>query len=108
MNKTDLRLQRIFDRIKKRIPWTEKAVNWISQPDRHWIRLPVAVLFLLGSLLSFLPGLGIWMLPVGLLLLSIDLPQARGFTVAFVINSERFIKTAWRKLRDYFIDRFSK
>ena len=38
------------------------------------VRLPVAGLLVLGGIFSFLPVLGIWMLPLGLLLFAQDLP----------------------------------
>ena len=38
------------------------------------VRLPIAGLLVLGGIFSFLPVLGIWMLPLGLLLFAQDLP----------------------------------
>jgi hypothetical protein len=43
----------------------------------RWLRLPLGAAFLLGGLLFFLPLLGLWMLPVGLMLLAEDIPAAR-------------------------------
>jgi hypothetical protein len=40
---------------------------------------PAGLLLILGGLLSFLPILGIWMLPLGLLLLAEDLPVLRSW-----------------------------
>ena len=41
------------------------------------MRLPLGVLFILGSFLFILPIFGLWMLPVGLLLLAEDFPALR-------------------------------
>jgi hypothetical protein len=41
------------------------------------------LLLILGGLLSFLPILGIWMLPLGLLLLAEDLPVLRFWRFEF-------------------------
>jgi hypothetical protein len=41
------------------------------------VRIPVGVLFILGGVFSILPGLGIWMLPLGLLLMASDVPFLR-------------------------------
>ena len=41
------------------------------------VRKVIGVLLLLGGLLWFLPILGIWMIPLGLLVLSVDFPWAR-------------------------------
>jgi len=58
---------------------------------RGWwiVRLPIAVLFILGGLLSILPFLGLWMLPVGLLLLSVDLPLLRAPLSNMMIRTRR-------------------
>jgi hypothetical protein len=52
--------------------------------DRHWhlpqskaVRIGIGVLLVLGGLVGFLPVLGFWMIPLGLLVLSIDLPVVR-------------------------------
>jgi hypothetical protein len=43
----------------------------------RWLRLAIGILLLLGGILGFLPILGFWMLPLGLLVLSYDLPTVR-------------------------------
>lgn len=52
--------------------------------DRHFhlprsrlVRMVIGLLLILGGLLGFLPVLGFWMVPLGLLVLSVDLPIAR-------------------------------
>ncbi len=52
--------------------------------DRHWhlpkskpIRIGLGILLIAGGLVGFLPVLGFWMIPLGLLVLSIDLPIVR-------------------------------
>jgi hypothetical protein len=52
--------------------------------DRHWhlpqskaVRIGIGILLVLGGLVGFLPILGFWMIPLGLLVLSIDLPVVR-------------------------------
>ncbi len=46
-------------------------------PANRLARMGLGLAFIVGGLLSFLPVLGIWMLPVGLLILSIDLRFVR-------------------------------
>jgi tellurite resistance protein len=43
----------------------------------HGARIPAAALFIVGGLLSVLPILGLWMLPLGLALLADDSPLLR-------------------------------
>jgi hypothetical protein len=49
----------------------------IALPRSKSIRILVGVGLVVGGLLGFLPVLGYWMLPLGLLVLSADLPMAR-------------------------------
>ena len=51
-----------------------RRVDWLRAPARRWLRAPVGVLLVLGGLLSILPILGLWMLPLGLALLAEDWP----------------------------------
>jgi len=44
----------------------------------------VVVCLIPGGLLGFLPVLGLWMLPLGLLLLSIDVPILRRYAHRFI------------------------
>lgn len=66
----DLLIQRLPERL-------QKALNWLREPDRKWVRIPAGVLFMVGGVLSILPVLGLWMLPVGVMLLSQDIPFFR-------------------------------
>ena len=68
-------LDRHFDWIAERLP--EKGarfVRWVRQPSSRWVRIPLALLLVAGGILSFLPILGLWMLPLGLLLIAQDVP----------------------------------
>jgi len=50
-----------------------------SLPNSRLIRIVVGVLFVIGGIFGFLPILGFWMIPLGLVILSIDLPPVRRF-----------------------------
>ena len=45
-------------------------------PQSRLIRLSLALGLLLGSVFAILPVFGLWMLPLGLLVLSVDYPPA--------------------------------
>lgn len=49
-------------------------LHWLRTPQRFWVRIPFAVFFILFGLVGFLPLVGFWMIPVGLLLLAEDVP----------------------------------
>jgi hypothetical protein len=65
----DQRLERLIDRLPQRLQTT---VRWLRRPSSRWVRVPAGVLLIAGGLLSILPLLGIWMLPLGLILLADD------------------------------------
>ncbi len=52
--------------------------NFEKIKRRRWLRITLGFLLVIGGILGpFLPVLGIWMLPLGLILLSIDFPWAK-------------------------------
>jgi len=65
----DKRLERLIDRLPR---FLRSSVRWLRQPSLIWLRIPAGVLLIAGGLLSFLPLLGLWMLPLGAILLSDD------------------------------------
>jgi hypothetical protein len=59
-------------------PRPARFVHWLRQPSSRWVRIPLAVLLILGGIFSILPVLGLWMLPLGLLLFAQDVPVLQG------------------------------
>jgi hypothetical protein len=49
----------------------------VSLPASKVFRILLGMALCVGGLLAFLPVLGIWMLPLGILVLSVDLPPVR-------------------------------
>jgi hypothetical protein len=73
-NKDENRLNRQFDRIGRSMPFSNGFLTWVRQPSSRIFRIPLGIILILGGIFSFLPVLGVWMLPLGLLLLALDLP----------------------------------
>jgi hypothetical protein len=46
----------------------------LRKPSSFAVRLVVALLLIVGDFFSFLPILGLWMLPLGLLFIAQDVP----------------------------------
>ena len=67
-------------RLIQRLPrGFQPKVRWLRRPSARLARIAAGVLLILGGLLFFLPILGLWMLPLGLLLLAEDVkPLRRG------------------------------
>lgn len=68
-------LDRHFEQFEKRLPTKgARLVHWVRQPSSRRVRIPVAVVLMGGGVVGFLPILGFWMLPLGLLLIAQDIP----------------------------------
>jgi hypothetical protein len=55
-------------------PGPAKFVNWLRKPSSRLVRFPLGILLILGGIFSILPLLGLWMLPLGLILIAQDIP----------------------------------
>jgi hypothetical protein len=104
MDETDARLERQFDRLERQVPAARGFLQWVRKPHARVLRIPLAILLLLGGIFSFLPILGIWMLPLGLLLLAIDIPPMRRPVADWVVRGQRGLS----KLRRWWRDRRSR
>lgn len=54
-------------------------------PRSRLLRILIGVLLMIGGLFSILPVFGLWMLPLGLLVLSIDIPRVRRWRRRFAV-----------------------
>lgn len=99
MTKADVRLNRLFDKIAFKLPWTAKFLTWLRSPSNAIVRVPVAFLMILGGIFSFLPGLGLWMLPLGLLFLAIDIIQLREPVTKYAVLGQRTVVNWIRRFK---------
>ena len=68
-------IDRHFAWFQRRLPPRMAAfVGWLRRPSSRWVRIPMALLLVIGGVFSFLPILGLWMLPLGLVLIAQDVP----------------------------------
>lgn len=92
-------LRAAFKRLERGLPHRlASALRWLRHPASRWARLPAGLLLIVGGVFSFLPILGVWMLPLGLMLIAADVPflqrpMAR-FTMWVIDQVE-----GWRKKR---------
>jgi len=70
-------------------PKPAKFVSWLRKPSSKLIRVPLAILLVIGGIFSILPVLGLWMLPLGVLLIAQDVPLLQKPTVQFLGWCER-------------------
>lgn len=95
-DRAEARLHRQFSRLRLSLPWFDGWIAHLQQDHAALVRLPAAVLLVLGGVFSFLPFLGLWMLPLGLMLLAIDIPHLRS-PVSSVIVRLRSRTRRWRR-----------
>lgn len=72
------RLEQLIDRLPGRR--LRKVIRWLRKPSSRWVRVIVGPLLIVGGFLSILPLFGLWMLPLGVILLSEDIPMLRRAT----------------------------
>lgn len=67
-----------MDRLQDHVPdWASRQLKRLRHPRAVWLRVPTGIALTGGGAMSFLPVLGIWMLPIGLALLAHDVPILR-------------------------------
>jgi hypothetical protein len=100
MTTTIAELNRYFEMIDRRVPISvSQFIRWLRMPSSFAIRLIIAILLILGGIFSFLPILGLWMLPLGLLLIAQDVPLVQEPLVAafaWVEAKWEWLKVKWR------------
>lgn len=96
MGKHERRLRRQIVALASSLPWLERAINALLDNRMRLVRVPLGLLLIVAGFLGFLPVLGFWMLPLGLLLLALDLPVLRPPVTAATIRIRRRVRTWWR------------
>lgn len=68
-------IDRHFTWLEQRLPaGPARYVNWLRRPSSKLVRIPLSLLLMVGGVFSILPVLGLWMLPLGMLLIAQDVP----------------------------------
>ena len=86
------RLDLLFDRIATWAPFAAGFIRWVRKPSSRLVRIPIAFLLIFGGIFSFLPILGVWMLPLGFLILALDIPPLQGP----VVSSIEWVEAKWQ------------
>jgi hypothetical protein len=93
---TTTELNKYFEMINRRLPKRMSAsIEWLRKPSSFSARLTAALLLILGGFFSFLPILGVWMLPLGLMLIAQDLP----FLQKPLVKTFKWVEAKWRWLK---------
>jgi hypothetical protein len=87
------KFDRMLARLQAKLPGRlARAMAWLIGPSAVLLRLPLGILFIIGGIFSFLPVLGVWMLPLGILLIAVDVPYVR----RWVVHLWPKIEARWR------------
>ena len=104
MTSRERRFQRQFEALERLAPPLRGPMSTLRKDSWFPVRFPLALVLIAGGVFSFLPLLGIWMLPLGLLLLAVDLPVLRGPISVLIIRSRRkarHLARRWRTRRGH-------
>lgn len=99
MTKAAIRLERLFTEATVKLPWAAGFINWLRNPKNAIIRVPVALLLIVGGIFSFLPLLGLWMLPLGLIFLAIDFIWLQEPVTKAIVIGKRKAGQLWNNMR---------
>src|SRR5262245_46214793 len=72
----------------------------VPLPATRIAPLAVGLLLIIGRLLGFPPVFGFWMVPLGLLVLSYDLPQVRRWRRRFLVHHSEWLRRRWPDLAE--------
>jgi len=98
-NPADRQLDRSFGRLQRRLPPPfARTIGGLGNPSARWVRIPAGILLIAGGFVGFLPILGFWMVPLGLLLLAQDVPFLKRPTSKAIVWGER-TWTRWKRRR---------
>ena len=91
-------LEGYIDAICARLPaWFCNWLVWLRRPPRWPVRILAALALSIGGLLSFLPVLGLWMLPLGLIIIAQDVTSLQRPLLRAFRWADRRSK-AWRRM----------
>ena len=69
-------------------------------PASRLARIVIGVVLIIGGVLGFLPILGFWMIPLGLMILSIDIPGVRRWRRKMTVRLGGWLKQKYPKLAE--------
>ena len=96
ISKHERRLNRQLEAIERAVPIGRRLFRALLKQRYRYLRIPLALLLIAGALVWFLPVVGLWMLPAGLLLLALDVPLLRPCVSAAIIRGRRRV-ALWRR-----------
>jgi hypothetical protein len=101
VDRTRDELDEAFAELAHAVPdYMSAAIAWMHRPQARVVRLPLGILCIVGSFLWFLPVLGLWFLPLGLLLIAQDVPFLRrpvGRMALYLLDRWKHLRKWWAR-----------
>jgi len=89
-------LDEAFDQLEAELPQrAARAVHWTRGPRARWVRLPLGILAICFAVFWFMPIIGLEWLPIGLLLIALDVPFMQRPVGLFIL----WLLEKWKQLR---------
>lgn len=96
-NDSKQKLDHAVDDLEREVPGKmQRFIEWVRSDRARWVRIPLALgLIAVGILAPYLPIVGIEDIPIGLLLLSYDIPFLRKPMAAMI----EWLVQLWRRFK---------
>lgn len=91
-DREDRRLRRQIAAMERLVPQLRGPLHSLLRGRLSYVRIPLGLLLIAGGLVGFLPVLGFWMIPLGLLVLAIDIPLMRPWVSATMVRARRWLR----------------
>jgi hypothetical protein len=91
-DRDDRRLQRQIAAMERLVPQMRGPLDAMLRGRLRYVRIPVGLLLVAGGFVGFLPVLGFWMIPLGLLVLAVDIPLLRPVVSATLVRARRWLR----------------
>lgn len=98
MTRQKRRLLRQIGLLERKFPMLREPVRIVLNDRWMLLRLLLSLVLIVGGIFSFLPILGIWMLPLGLLFLAVDIPVIQPAVGAGFVRMRRRLAN-WSRSR---------
>ena len=97
-------LDEAFEKLQQETPdFVTRTICRLRKPQARLVRLPLGILFICAGFLWFLPALGLWCLPIGLLLIAQDVPFLRrpvGRMTLYLLDRWVRLRKWWTRRRN--------
>jgi hypothetical protein len=95
-------LDHALDELQQEVPDRLcRIIRWLRNPRARIVRLPLGILCIVASFFWFLPVVGIEFLPLGLMLIAIDVPLLQGP----VARGTLWLERQWVRIRSHWSSR---